>query len=726
MSGSSSAHDLHCNNSNATVNADEGPLYKRTKKLVRMQKDLQLDVGRMKTMLEEFPLDGSSYGKDIERMLLKTPCLAASPVDGKNGLHIDSWHKMIMDEAKRYDEIRANAKKKYKRRKISHVHKKMPPDNDHLKLKGSEASTCSTNAVDIEEQSNDWPTDTSEKVSANDEICSIDPSAESSNGKRCSNSIVGSPGRSHDENTEQENKEDNGGSDLLDENCYPSEDDSSTTSLDSIEFDSFELDTDDVEHYRTVFRKNRLFMSTQGFKSNPSIGISCEHEAVVTTPEEVHSVEFEAKTYHRGAVYEYCYVQNEIRNVLVGIVGFDGKDSAMCVEIVPFKSTFLGVMYEEINDKSLLEFDISVDFPGYVQVMAKPSCYLALPLANFGSRFEDVQTLPKWVYEPQCDEDSWEAFAYYMIDGNNSNTIKRCGRRYSKRTIIECFAGAGGSHEAYKKAGFRPVQLVEKDDCAFEALCLNNEGDVDKIFHGCVYDAINEQVEQNPDVLHFSPPCCGFSQANRYGGKNDKSNSDLSLEFANWLQKKRPKLGCFENVMGMWRRKHVHYLVNVIAGVLKAGYQVRCRKVNTADYGDPQTRSRLFLLVSQNGLPLPKFPSKQYGKGLSPVVTVGHVLRTDGIGTNANLGASSEKVKRLDPSKPAPTIIAQGMQPLHPFEDRKLNAGDMLKLFSLSPESFILKGSDRKQRKQVGNMIPFKTMSAIASEMMEMLEFEYE
>lgn len=71
MSGSSSDHDLHCNNSNATVNDDEASLYSRAKKLVELQKKLNLDVEGMKAMLETFPLDGSSYGKDIERMLLK-------------------------------------------------------------------------------------------------------------------------------------------------------------------------------------------------------------------------------------------------------------------------------------------------------------------------------------------------------------------------------------------------------------------------------------------------------------------------------------------------------------------------------------------------------------------------------------------------------------------------------------------------------------------------------
>jgi site-specific DNA-cytosine methylase len=63
---------------------------------------------------------------------------------------------------------------------------------------------------------------------------------------------------------------------------------------------------------------------------------------------------------------------------------------------------------------------------------------------------------------------------------------------------------------------------------------------------------------------------------------------------------------------------------------------------------------------------------------------------------------------------------------MHPFKNRRLDDKDMLRLFSLPPESFVLEGSSKtKRRRQVGNMIPFKTMCAVAGEMMRVLEFKY-
>jgi DNA (cytosine-5)-methyltransferase 1 len=460
-------------------------------------------------------------------------------------------------------------------------------------------------------------------------------------------------------------------------------------------------------------------MSIQGFKSSPRVA-SSDTTATVVAPGDVESLEFQGKTFCKKSVYEYSQIGRQVRTVLVGILSFVGQDKAECIEVASFEETFIGEIFNEFQDKNAFDFELS-DFPKYVQVVTNPESHLVLDLANFGDQSQEVPTLPIMIYQAQTDEDRWEAFGYYNSGECPQMVSTRCGRRSTRPTIIEYFAGAGGSHEAYKAVGFRTMQLVEKDDTAVESLKGNNPEDIDKVYHGCVNDAIDEDQAETPDVCHYSSPCCGFSRANRNGGTNDQVNNDLALKFVTMLQKKRPIVGCFENVMGMWRRKHVHYLINIIAGVLKSGYQIRCSKLNTADYGDPQSRNRLFMLVSKDGFPLPKLPLKQYGESLAPIVTVGDVLRNIGDTPviNSDLGC-------LDPSKPAPTITANGRQPMHPFKNRRLDDKDMLRLFSLPPESFVLEGSSKtKRRRQVGNMIPFKTMCAVAGEMMRVLEFKY-
>lgn len=486
---------------------------------------------------------------------------------------------------------------------------------------------------------------------------------------------------------------------------------------DSTDHCDFELEQVKTEYYKSTLKKSKLFMSIQGFKSSPRVA-SNDTTATVVTADDVELLVFRGKTFCKKSVYQYSQIDKQVRTVLVGILSFIGQDKAKCIEVASFEDTFIGEIFNEIHDKSAFDFALS-DFPKYVQVITNPESHLVLDLVNFGDLSQEVPTLPILMYQAQTDEDQWEAFGYYSSGESPQMINTRCGRRSTRPTIIEYFAGAGGSHEAYKAVGFRMMQLIEKDDTAVESLKRNNPEDRDKVYHGCVKDAIDEDQAETPDACHYSSPCCGFSMANRNGGTNDRVNNDLALKFVTMLEKKRPIVGCFENVMGMWRRKHVHYLINIIAGILKSGYQIRCSKLNTADYGDPQSRNRLFMLVSKDGFPLPKFPPKQYGESLTPVITVGDVLRNIGDSpvANSDLGC-------LDPSKPAPTITANGHQPMHPFKNRRLDDRDMLRLFSL-PSSFVVTGSKTKRRRQVGNMIPFKTICAVAGEMMRVLEFEY-
>ncbi len=477
---------------------------------------------------------------------------------------------------------------------------------------------------------------------------------------------------------------------------------------------------------RTSLRQSDLFMNMQGFSTCVSSG-HAQTEITTFLHDKAALVEYKGKTYYQGRVYEY---QHHIgKDHLVGIHSFIREDMAECVEVAKFEDTFIGVVAKGVEDNECLSFKLS-DFPSYVQVKKTPCCFITLPLSNFGRPFLEHPTMPEMVYELQNHEDNWDKFAYYLCNGNEGDTIRRCGLRSSALTVKEYFAGAGGSHEAYKSKGFEVYCLAEKDDIAVKSLVANNAKDESKIYHGCVADALNQHNEHGtpPDACHFSPPCCGFSRANRYGGANDKNNNDLSLLFVKMLHVDKPKVACFENVTGMWRRKFVHYLLNIIAGTLKEGYQVRCSKLNTSNYGDPQSRNRLFLLASMNGLPLPLFPPKRYGEGLLPAVTVGHVMKKSEGDDICNIvtDSLSEQVTRLRPDKPAPTIIAQGRQPLHPFEDRMISVQDMLVLMSLPPHTFVVKGSRKERRRQVGNMIPFKTMSSIAEEMKSVVEFHYD
>ena len=84
----------------------------------------------------------------------------------------------------------------------------------------------------------------------------------------------------------------------------------------------------------------------------------------------------------------------------------------------------------------------------------------------------------------------------------------------------------------------------------------------------------------------------------------------------------------FENVKGIWQRKNLSYLQSIAAGLIKLGYQVRCTVLEAHDYGDPQGRPRVIMMIAKNNVPMPLFPTKTHGTGpdLSPFVTVKDAL----------------------------------------------------------------------------------------------------
>ena len=67
---------------------------------------------------------------------------------------------------------------------------------------------------------------------------------------------------------------------------------------------------------------------------------------------------------------------------------------------------------------------------------------------------------------------------------------------------------------------------------------------------------------------------------------------------------------------------------NITAGLLKLGYQVRCSVLKACDYGDPQGRPRVIMMIAKNNVPMPSFPAKTHGTDpdLWPYVTVKDAL----------------------------------------------------------------------------------------------------
>jgi len=162
-----------------------------------------------------------------------------------------------------------------------------------------------------------------------------------------------------------------------------------------------------------------------------------------------------------------------------------------------------------------------------------------------------------------------------------------------------------------------------------------------------------------------------------------RERADLSLLLIDLVRLTSCSTAVFENVKGIWDRKNVHYLKNIAKELLKLGYQVRSTVLKACDYGDPQKRPRVIMLISKNSVPLPSIPAPTHGNetNLWPYTTVKEVLSRvkddDSLpnmeGRTSNVQPGQHGVVRLMPYECAPTIRAGSCTPFHYSEDRCIN-----------------------------------------------------
>ena len=136
----------------------------------------------------------------------------------------------------------------------------------------------------------------------------------------------------------------------------------------------------------------------------------------------------------------------------------------------------------------------------------------------------------------------------------------------------------------------------------------------------------NKGLKPDVDVLAGGPPCQGYS----YMGRRaiDDPRNQLVFEYARMVFEIQPKYFIFENVPGILTGLHRQFLHQLIEKFEQNGYfVVRPIKVlDSADYGAPQKRKRLFLIGYRKGLPRPNYPAPTHGENLLPLNSVSSAI----------------------------------------------------------------------------------------------------
>lgn len=183
---------------------------------------------------------------------------------------------------------------------------------------------------------------------------------------------------------------------------------------------------------------------------------------------------------------------------------------------------------------------------------------------------------------------------------------------------IELFAGAGGLALGFARAGFQHRALLETDAYACQTLQANSDWPV--------VQGDSHEIDWTPyfgkiQLLSAGAPCQPFSIGGM--GKGDTDNRNLFPEIVRATREILPEAILLENVRGLGRPAFTRYL-QYILNWLKVPH-VRCRRnekweshearvtsaidageshyrlygpvvINSADFGAPQIRQRLFVV----------------------------------------------------------------------------------------------------------------------------------
>jgi len=228
----------------------------------------------------------------------------------------------------------------------------------------------------------------------------------------------------------------------------------------------------------------------------------------------------------------------------------------------------------------------------------------------------------------------------------------------SKVEVVDIFCGVGGLTYGLHQAGLEVIAGIDSDQTCKYAYEHNNEG---KFIHADIRELRPENIQdlfydKGIRIIAGCAPCQPFStHTQKYKSSSMDIRWSLLGVFKNIVLHVQPDIVTMENVPRLSKQS---VFVEFEAALHAQGYSIWWGYVNCAEYGVPQTRTRLVLLASKLGeisiLP-PTHQSNEYVKvsdviaGLTPIHP-GEVHQTDSLHRSA--GLSELNLRRIRQSVP--------------------------------------------------------------------------
>lgn len=159
---------------------------------------------------------------------------------------------------------------------------------------------------------------------------------------------------------------------------------------------------------------------------------------------------------------------------------------------------------------------------------------------------------------------------------------------------IDMFSGIGGFRSGLEKiGGFECVAYCEIDPYAKKAYdtLYNTKGEM--YFNDA--RTINPDELPDIDLICGGFPCQSFSVAGKRDGFYD-TRGTLFFEISRIARTKKPAFLFLENVPGLLSHDKGRTFATILSTLDELGYDVAWQVCNSADFGLPQSRKRVFII----------------------------------------------------------------------------------------------------------------------------------
>lgn len=188
--------------------------------------------------------------------------------------------------------------------------------------------------------------------------------------------------------------------------------------------------------------------------------------------------------------------------------------------------------------------------------------------------------------------------------------------------FIDLFAGIGGIRtglsQALAEAGYTPKCVMTSEIKPYAIAVLKDNYEHDTL----VGDITQVNADDIPDfdILCAGFPCQAFSSAGKRQGFAD-TRGTLFFEVERILRIKKPKGFILENVEGLVNHDGGKTLEVIMSKLDELGYKVNYKVLNSADFGVPQDRKRIYIVGTLHKKPaLDNFPKSKK--------TIGEILES--------------------------------------------------------------------------------------------------